>query len=44
MGLGSALLARIRVDDAAFGGRNNFHLIRLSAALLVLLLAALMIT
>ncbi|MBP8296936.1 MAG: hypothetical protein KAX84_12560, partial [Burkholderiales bacterium] len=37
MGLGGALLARIQVDDAAFGGRNNFHLIRLSAALLVLL-------
>ncbi|MBK9605544.1 MAG: acyltransferase [Betaproteobacteria bacterium] len=37
MGLGAALLARIQVDDAALGGRNNFHLIRLGAALLVLL-------
>ncbi|MBK7470513.1 MAG: acyltransferase [Betaproteobacteria bacterium] len=37
MGLGGALLARIQVDDAALGGRNNFHLIRLGAALLVLL-------
>ena len=37
MRLGAALLARIQVDDPALGGRNNFHLIRLGAALLVLL-------
>jgi peptidoglycan/LPS O-acetylase OafA/YrhL len=36
MDLREALSTSFQVDDSALGGRNNFHLIRLGAALLVL--------